>query len=96
MSDNHKVLLTIIHKVFFQPGSARREEALVRGLGASAKEAKFEKIINTLIRKDIISKYRGESGYIYTANRKYMDRMRLLQEEKSSSRDELWDIIGKL
>ncbi|MDU4375220.1 MAG: hypothetical protein E7I62_06410 [Bilophila wadsworthia] len=96
LSDNHKVLLTIIHKVFFQPGSARREEALVRGLGASAKEAKFEKIINTLIRKDIISKYRGESGYIYTANRKYMDRMRLLQEEKSSSRDELWDIIGKL
>lgn len=96
LSDNHKVLLTVIHKIFFQPGAARKEEALLRGLGAGARGADHMKIINLLIREGVISKAKGETGTIYKANRKLTDRMRRLEESKQAANDPLWDAVADI
>lgn len=95
LSDNHKVLLSIIQKTFFQRGSARKEEALLRGFGGSARTANTSKIINILISENIISRSKGEDGNIYVPNRNFTDRMKKIVEEKGASQDPLWERIDK-
>lgn len=96
LSDNHKVFLVIIRKTFFQPGAGRKEEALMRGLGAGARNAKVNKILNLLMRKNILTSFKGDEGFVYRANRQHMDRMKSLMEAREASTDELWELIGKL
>lgn len=94
LSDNHKILLSILRKTFFQPGSARQEDALLRGLGNIARTASISKILNILIGEDIISKGIGKSGTLYKPNRKLTDRMKKIIEEKEASKDELWEKVN--
>lgn len=93
LEDRHKVLLTIIHKTFFQKGAARKEEALLRGLGSHARNANPKKIIQLLVSENILTRAKGEEGFIYKPNRKYAARMIELMQQRSSSKDPLWSKV---
>lgn len=90
LSPAEEILVTIIRKTFFQKGSGRKEEALLRGLGKIATAKVANKIINKLVGDDILRTARGDEGTIYIANRAHADRMRKLLDQLNLSQDEIW------
>ncbi|HEV2514026.1 MAG TPA: hypothetical protein VGV07_02155 [Devosia sp.] len=91
-----KVLVAILHKTFFQPGSARKEEALLRGLGKFAKPKTVSSIINKLISEGIITEERGDSGRIYAPVRSQMRRVGKIVSELNMSQDEIWKYVSTI
>jgi energy-coupling factor transporter ATP-binding protein EcfA2 len=96
LSPGHEVLVTVIKKIFFRKGSGKKEAALMRGLGRVAPNNISAKILNILEREDLISKFKGDEGWVYTPNRTHADRMAKLTEELKFSGDPLWDRVGHL
>lgn len=93
----HEILATIIRKTFFQKGSGRKEEALLRGLGQiDPKGAAVGKIVNLLISEDILGKFKGNEGLVYTPNRKYAGRMKKMLYELKTSQDPIWVAVSAL
>jgi energy-coupling factor transporter ATP-binding protein EcfA2 len=92
----HEILATIIRKTFFQKGAGRKEEALVRGLGQVAEKGTTGKILNLLLTEDILKKFKGSEGLVYTPNRKYAGRMRAMLYELKTSQDPIWLAVTKL
>lgn len=92
----HKVLVTILHKTFFQPGSARKEEALLRGLGKYAKPKTLTAIINKLISEGILTEERGDTGRLYSPKRSQTRRVGRIISELSMSKDAIWAYVGSL
>ena len=74
LQPSQQIFVTIIKKIFFQPGSGRKEEALFRGLGEAADRKIAEKIINKLLDEKIIHKIRGNEGFVYTPVRGFTGR----------------------
>jgi hypothetical protein len=54
LKPSQEILITIIRKTFFQKGSGRKEEALLRGLGTVSTRAMANKIINIMIRHQLL------------------------------------------
>lgn len=96
MSTAHEILVTIIKKTFFQPGSGRKEEALMRGLARIARGNLPTKILNRLQTERLISRFKGDQGWVYAPNRAEAGRMKKLLEELTRSDDQLWEDVGKL
>jgi hypothetical protein len=96
ISNNHKVLVAILHKTFFQPGSARKEEALFRGLGKIAKQKTVSSITNKLISEDIVSQERGNSGDIFVPNRAKTKRVAKIMAELNMSADPIWRYVDSI
>ncbi len=93
----HEILTTIIRKTFFQKGSGRKEEALLRGLGAVAgKSSLSSKILNVMIREGLLSTFRGNEGMVYSPERSHTRRMQAILDELSGSKDPLWIEIDAL
>ncbi|MGG7598796.1 hypothetical protein ACQ4OD_17385 [Pseudomonas sp. WC1] len=90
LKPGQKILLIIIQRLFFQPGSGRKERALFRGLG----EFKSDKIIRALLREmlhdDLIEEKQGDEGALYIPNRKHSRRMAEIKNSQLSSNDPLW------
>ena len=59
---SHEILIAIIRKTFFQKGSGRKEEALLRGLNTVASKATSRKIINIMIREGLLTTFKGNEG----------------------------------
>jgi hypothetical protein len=96
ISPAHKVLVAILRKTYFQKGAARKEEALLRGLGKLVKSGTVDKIINKLIGENLLTKAKGDSGNIYApvgANRR---RVGKIVSELSLSRDPIWQFVEDL
>jgi hypothetical protein len=91
----HEILVTVVRKTFFQKGSGRKEEALVRGLGQVALRT-VPQIINLLLREDILTRFRGKEGEVYAPNRKFAGRMKQMLYELTTSNDPIWIEAGKL
>jgi len=90
LSSEQKVFITIIKKTFFQPGSGRMSEALLRGLGSPDLKRPSEKILNMLCRDGILTKAPGKQGVLYIPERKYTQRMGEILKELTLSKDPLW------
>ncbi|NTV66455.1 MAG: hypothetical protein HGB06_02005 [Chlorobaculum sp.] len=90
------ILLTFIRKLFLQPGSARKESALLRGLGDAANKKLAEKIIKILIKEDIVSTADGQEGLLYVPNRSKAQRMKQIMDRLSLSDDRIWHSVSQL
>ncbi|NDY73101.1 hypothetical protein DO021_15570 [Desulfobacter hydrogenophilus] len=96
LSIPQRIFITIIRKTFFQPGSARKEEALLRGLGLIDRKGFTKKIVNLLIRENIIEKDKGKEGYLYIPNRSEVARMKSILDDLKHSKDKLWQRISNM
>lgn len=92
----HEVLTTIIRKTFFQKGSGRKEEALLRGLGMISGKNYSSRILNIMIREGLLTTFKGDEGLVYSPVRSHTHRMQTILNELSASRDALWREIGDL
>lgn len=90
LSSEQKVFVTIIKKTFFQPGSGRKEEALLRGLGSPQLKRSSEKILKMLLREKILKTTKGKEGTLYIPQRAHAHRMSEILKELTLSKDELW------
>jgi hypothetical protein len=90
LTQEQKIFITIIKKLFFQPGSGRKEEALLRGLGEAADKKVAERVLRNLVTQNIIDCFKGIDGRVYTPNRKHTHRLSILMNELTLSKDELW------
>jgi hypothetical protein len=93
---NHAILTTIIRKTFFQKGSGRKEEALLRGLGEVADKGVAPNIVNYLLSHDVLTKFKGNEGWVYAPNRKFAGRMRQMLYELQTSQDQIWNDVALL
>jgi hypothetical protein len=91
---SHAILATIIRKTFFQKGTGRKEEALLRGLGEIGDKGMAPKIVNYLLSHDVLTKFKGNEGWVYAPNRKLAGRMRRILYELQTSQDEIWTDVS--
>ncbi|WP_338830754.1 NACHT domain-containing protein [Bradyrhizobium sp. 27S5] len=96
LQPQHEILATIIRKTFFQKGSGRKEEALLRGLGDIADKGTAPKILNHLLTLEILTRFKGDEGWVYAPNRKHAGRMRTMLYELQTSQDEIWKATAGL
>lgn len=92
-----KVLLTIIHRIFFQKGSARKEDALYKsGFEQDYNQHLIKEILNLLKKDGIISLAKGKEGTLYKPERVHTHRMRLMMDQSILSNDPIWQKVSKL
>ncbi len=92
------ILITIIKKIFstVSKGNGRKEEALLRGLGEKGDSRICDKILNMMIKEDILNKHRGDDGWIYSPNLKHTSRMLKILSDLTNSHDVLWEYANSL
>lgn len=92
-----KLLLSIIHKIFFQPGAGREEAALLKGgYGQKYSPKLVEEILKILGREGVIEKFKGRDGLVYTPVRRHTERMNQIRSELTLSEDKIWKEITSL
>lgn len=92
----HEILITIIRKTFFQKGSGRKEEALLRGLGNLASRATSAKILNLMKSESLLTSFRGDEGEVYAPVRSNTKRMQDILDQLKASDDPLWKAVDLL
>lgn len=93
---SQEILVAIIRKTFFQKGAGRKEEALLRGLGKIASSGTVTKIINILLKEDIIERFKGDEGFVYKPKRSHTERMQRIINELNTSSDSIWADVSSL
>ena len=93
LTPQHRILVTILKKTFFQPGGGRQEAALLRGLGQVDRSGHTGQILQMLISEGLLKKTRGKHGNLYIPERKYSDRVGKILAELNLSEDPLWQGI---
>jgi len=96
LNPGHEILVVMIKKVFFQPGTGRKEEALQRGFESGRHNKITPKVINLLLHHNIFGSFKGDDGLVYTPNRSMTQRMQKMLDELKSSRDEVWLAVANL
>lgn len=91
-----EVLITIIRKTFFQKGSGRKEEALLRGLGMISGKNYSTRILNIMIREGLLTTFRGNDGTVYSPVRSHTRRMQDILDKLTASTDPLWLEVDNL
>jgi hypothetical protein len=91
-----KVLVTVLRKTFFQKGSGRKEEALLRGLGKLVRKGTLDKIVGKLISEGIISREKGQEGSLYIPVRSQMSRAGKILAQLSLCDDPIWTFVTLL
>lgn len=94
LGNKHKTLVAIIKKLFFQPGSGRKEDALLRGASKYWDSDAAEAVLGYLVRENIVLIAPGKQGKLYIPNRSYARRMSNLCSLLSNSDDDLWRIVS--
>ncbi|QRN99901.1 hypothetical protein JRI60_13140 [Archangium violaceum] len=95
LTPKQKVLVAIVKKTFLQKGSARKEEALVRGLGRVVDSGEVSKILNMLVREQVLERVRGDEGALYVPVRSQTSRMKKMLSELSLSADQVWKYVSE-
>lgn len=90
LSPEHRILVTMIQKLFFQPGQGRKEEALMRGLGTEGDKKIGAKVISLLLQEDLVTRFKGKDGLVYAPQRKHTARMGRILDELALSKDRIW------
>jgi hypothetical protein len=86
-----KLFLSIVHKIFFQPGSGREESSLLKGgYGQKFSPKLADSIIKILLREGLIERMKGDDGWVYKPVRRFTDRLNKIRSELTLSDDPLW------
>lgn len=93
---SQKIFITIIRRIFYQPGAGRKEETLLKGLGVAANKHCAEKILNKLLDEKIVTRHKGDEGYIYKAVRSHTSQMDKILTDLTLSTDPLWIKISNI
>ncbi|MFT3668466.1 MAG: hypothetical protein QM795_07755 [Pseudoxanthomonas sp.] len=89
--DGQKLLLSVIHKLFFQPGKGREEAALLKGgYGKKFDHGTLKDILRRMRSEGLINSFKGDDGEVYTPVRHYTERMARIRSELTLSEDPLW------
>lgn len=96
LSDAQKMLVDMLQKIFFQPGSGRKEAALLRGMGVSANKQLGEKILRKLMDENLVTRHKGNEGYVYNPKRSQTGRVKKMMADLTLSNDSLWESISSL
>ena len=94
LSPQHRILVTILKKTFFQPGGGRQEAALLRGLGQVDRYGYTDRILQMLISEGLLIRTRGKHGNLYIPERKFGGRVAKLLAQLNLSEDPLWRSIA--
>jgi hypothetical protein len=94
LSAPHEILLTILKKTFFQPGAGRKEEALTRGLARISRGNLPEKVLNLLVKEEILTRFKGSEGWVYAPNRRFAGRMKDVVDNMAKSDDPVWHKVA--
>lgn len=95
ITNAQKTLLALVKKLFFQPGSGRQEEALLRGTENYWERDAAQKILSYMQRHQIIERVRGDHGIVFVPMRRQTRRMARIWELQSSCGDELWLMLDE-
>lgn len=90
LDDRHKTLLSIIKKLFFQPGRGRKEEALLRGTERYWDQEAAESVLKIMLRQGILDRFKGKDGWVYYPNRSKTIRVKRIMNKLGNCGDELW------
>ena len=90
LNREQQIFITVVHKTFFQPGSGRKEDALLRGLGESGNRRIVDRVLGMLIDEGILKKVPGKQGPVYVPARKHTRRMARIISQLKYSSDPLW------
>ena len=96
LSVSQKLFVESLRKIFFQPGAGRKENALHRGMGSLSNKQITEKILNRLLDEGMITRHKGDDGYIYKPVRKQTRRVEKMLADLTLSEDPLWKIISNI
>lgn len=96
LSDSQKILVEMIHKLFFQPGKGRREETLLRETAGSSNRKISQSILSELVNEKLVKKVLGDEGDVYKPIRKETGRMNKILTDLTLSRDPLWLKISEM
>lgn len=96
LSESQKLFVEMLRKIFFQPGAGRKEAALLRGMGVSANKQLGEKILSKLLDEKLVTRIKGDEGYIYKPVRSKTGRIDKLLTDLTLSKDPLWQTISLL
>lgn len=94
LSDGQKTLLALLKKLFFQPGSGRKEEALLRGAERYWDQHSAEAALHYMVGSRIIKKVNGNRGFVYVPVRQHMTRMGAILDAQKGSDDPLWKLVS--
>jgi hypothetical protein len=83
-----RVLLTLVKKLFLQPGAGRRESALVRGLDEHARQL-VPGALHLLEHEEMVAPSRAHGEIIWMPERSCQPRARRLIDEPYSASDSL-------
>lgn len=95
LSESQKLYVEMIRKIFFQPGAGRKEAALLRGMGVSANKQLGEKILNKLLDEGLVTRIKGDEGYVYKPVRNKTGRIDKMLTDLTLSKDPLWLMISE-
>jgi hypothetical protein len=93
LSPAHEILVAVLKKTFKQKGGGRKEEALLRGFGAGASKKIAGSVVNLLLREEILTRHKGDDGWVYNPSRNESGRVSKLLAELRSSADPLWATV---
>lgn len=89
--EGQKLLLSIIHKIFFQPGSGREEAALLKGgFGKKFSAKTVDEILKKMLSEGLITVFKGDDGKVYSPVRRHTERMARIKGELVLGEDPLW------
>lgn len=96
LSANRQMLLTIIKKIFFQPGKGRKEDALLRGLSANQDAKLAHRILGLMKGEGLIRVTKGDEGPVYHPERRHTRRMEDILVRLNMTSDPLWEDVQNL
>tara|TARA_R110000868_G_scaffold65112_1_gene195192 strand:- start:5571 stop:7562 length:1992 start_codon:yes stop_codon:yes gene_type:complete len=96
LSPQHRILVTILKKTFFQPGRGRQEAALLRGLGQVDTGGYTGNILKILISEGVLESARGDHGRLYIPVIKHKSRISSMLAQLNQSSDVLWEKVANL
>lgn len=94
---NQKLFLSIIHKIFFQPGAGREEASLSKGgYGQRFSPKLVDAILRIMKREGLVDRFKGDDGWVYTPVRRHTERMARIRSELTLSDDPVWAEVATL
>lgn len=97
LSASQKLFLSIVHKIFFQPGGGREEGSLLKGgYGQKYSPKLVDAIVKLLITHGVIERGKGDDGWVYRPIRRFTERMNNIRSELTLSEDAIWLAVTAL
>jgi hypothetical protein len=97
LTASQKLFLSIVHKIFFQPGAGREEASLLKGgYGQKYSPKLADTIVKILMKHGIVERFKGDDGWVYKPVRRFTDRMNMVRSELTLSEDSIWSEITGL